>query len=85
MALDHLTSDWLLAEFAKRSMGFAEVYGLLSRRVAGENFDAYREADRWLQKQRKAGILIFHREGRTPIWTLTKTGRAALAAVRGQK
>ena len=36
---------------------------------------AYREADRLIQRWRRAGWIEFKREGRQTIWSLTKRGR----------
>lgn len=45
---------------------------------AGLHYEAYRMADRTLQKFRRNGWATFRREGRQCIWSLTDEGRAAL-------
>lgn len=37
--------------------------------------NAYREADRLIQKHRKKGFIAFERRGRDSIWSLTNAGK----------
>lgn len=41
--------------------------------------NAYREADRLIQKHRKKGFIAFERRGRDSIWSLTDAGKTEKA------
>lgn len=70
----------------KGAVTFVEMFGTANTaigRVAGDqNAPGYRFADRYLQKSRKAGILVYRapkgESGKK--WLLTDAGRAALEA-----
>lgn len=42
--------------------------------------DLYRAVDRWLQRNRKAGLMTPMRDGRRHFWTITPAGHAKLNA-----
>lgn len=48
--------------------------------VRAGDYSVSRIADRWLQKERKAGRAHFVRIGRLTTWSLTDTGKAAYGA-----
>jgi hypothetical protein len=68
----------LKAVEARMASGEPFTFVQLHSPFSAQGVDAFRIADRAIQKWRKKGWIAYAFEGRTPVWSLTPAGRAVL-------